>query len=292
VIHRDIKPSNIMLSRDGRIKIMDFSIAHIEMGLHESASIPGSPMYTAPEQLDADREPQPQADIYSLGAVMYTLLSRRPLFRARTIEELNEKIRHQQPDPLSLIRPDLPDSVIAIIEKCLHKNPEHRYPDAGALASDLQQAFSELDQLGQQIELQGKCAVLRHLDFFHSFSDRQIGEIAQFCQCIELSPGEAVVTADDNIPFFYVVARGRIELIRDQNRASLGPGDCFGEIREHTGAPARFIAATEALIIAMTPDRLEKTRPGTQLAFYRQFNISLLQRFACAPAIETCTTEP
>ncbi len=83
VIHRDLKPGNIMLSSDGEVKIMDFSIAHVDMGWENlDNDILGSPMYMPPEQLSEEKRLVAQSDIYSLGAVMYALLAKRTPFRA------------------------------------------------------------------------------------------------------------------------------------------------------------------------------------------------------------------
>ena len=83
VIHRDLKPGNIMLSVEGEVKIMDFSIAHVDARLEmDDSELQGSPMYMPPEQLSEEKRLVFQSDVYSLGAVMYALLARKAPFKS------------------------------------------------------------------------------------------------------------------------------------------------------------------------------------------------------------------
>ncbi len=283
IIHRDLKPANIMRTPEGQIKIMDFSIAHIEMGASLMAAPPGSPMYAPPEQLQEHPELAPQSDIYSLGAVMYTLFTRRPLFRARTLDELTDKILHQDPDPLELLRPDLPGAVIEIVQRCLHKEMDRRYASARELGNALAQLFGRLRHIGQDIEQQAKEASLRRLDFFKDFSDDQIHEITRICDWISENDG-VLVTGGHGLEHSYrILVQGELEVAQDGfSLFDLVPGDCFGQ-DAHPGQPGEhssLIARGNILLMSLSPAQLDKTRPETQLLFYRKFSENLIRRLS------------
>jgi serine/threonine-protein kinase len=141
VIHRDLKPGNILLTRDGVPKITDFGLAKklgSEDGQTLSGAILGTPSYMAPEQAEGTSSAiGPRSDVYSLGAILYELLTARPPFRAATILETLHQVQNDDPVPPSRLSPSLPQDLETICLKCLQKDRERRYPSAEALANDL-----------------------------------------------------------------------------------------------------------------------------------------------------------
>ena len=107
VIHRDIKPGNLLLAADGRVKLSDFGIARLfgYSRLTSAGNVLGTAEYMAPEQA-AGQPVDARADLYSLGALMYALLARRPVFRGKSLPEMLHKQRYEQPEP---IRKHVPD---------------------------------------------------------------------------------------------------------------------------------------------------------------------------------------
>jgi serine/threonine-protein kinase len=143
IVHRDVKPENVFLvEREGRsdfVKVLDFGVAKVVAGAGEAqtgqGTVSGTPEYMAPEQALAEKVDQ-RADIYSLGCVMYEMVTGEPPFRAASILHLLSKHLQEKPTPPSLRRPDLEISaeMDAVVMRALEKDPERRWPDMAAFA--------------------------------------------------------------------------------------------------------------------------------------------------------------
>jgi serine/threonine-protein kinase len=141
IVHRDLKPANVLLAPDGTPKITDFGLAkHLQGDSQQTASgaILGTPSYMAPEQAAGKRgKVGPAADVYSLGAILYELLTGRPPFQAATALDTVIQLTEEEPVPPRKLRPQAPRDLETICLKCLEKEPTRRYASAGALADDL-----------------------------------------------------------------------------------------------------------------------------------------------------------
>ena len=137
IIHRDIKPQNIMLLRDGTLKVADFGIAALENEVYENnGQTIGSIHYIAPEQARGN-SPDARSDIYSLGVVMYEMLSGKLPFTGDTLAEIAVKHMNAKPEPLRSILPSIPEELERITLKAMNADLAGRYQTAGELLSDL-----------------------------------------------------------------------------------------------------------------------------------------------------------
>ena len=153
IVHRDIKPANIVITRDGRAKVLDFGLAKLversaaDATLTAMATRPGTvmgtPAYMSPEQAQGQRVGAP-SDVFSLGAVLYEMLTGRRAFAGSSDAAVMTAILRDPPPALRAVRPDIPADVEAIVTRALSKDPKDRYSDAGALREDLSAAQARL----------------------------------------------------------------------------------------------------------------------------------------------------
>jgi hypothetical protein len=144
VVHRDIKPANVMLLPSGQAKLMDFGVAKLEASrLTAAGQFFGTPLYMSPEQARSS-EVDARADIFSLGSVLYTLLTGRHAFAADGLMAIITRVTSVDPPPPSGLARGLPPEVDYLIARCLAKDPAHRYPDARSLAEDLRDVIDGL----------------------------------------------------------------------------------------------------------------------------------------------------
>jgi serine/threonine-protein kinase len=148
VVHRDIKPANLLLARDRKLKLSDFGIAKLfgSAGATTAGGVLGTAEYMAPEQADG-RPVGHRGDLYSLGAVLFTLLAGRPPFVAKSVPQLLQMQRFAQPEPLRRYNKSVPIEVEAIVMQLLEKDPERRIPNATVLARRLEATFRGLATL-------------------------------------------------------------------------------------------------------------------------------------------------
>ena len=154
VVHRDIKPSNLMVTSDGTVKLTDFGVAHIfaTTRLTRTGGVVGTAEYMSPEQARGQRATK-RSDLYSLGAVMYAMLTGRPAFTGNNANEILHKQQFAQVEKPTHYVPQIPRLFEDLVCKLLEKKPEHRIPDALVLSRKLEQVRARINYTEQQKKL-------------------------------------------------------------------------------------------------------------------------------------------
>jgi serine/threonine protein kinase/Flp pilus assembly protein TadD len=203
IVHQDIKPGNLMLARGDTVKILDFGIAKIlgDTRVTDEGGVIGTPAYMSPEQLRS-RPVDQRTDIWSLGVVLYEMLTGETPFRGENVADVIQSVLRAQPASPSRVREVVPAWADRIIEKALAKNPRHRYERMDTMIQDLLYVQSGLDSGAITLKLPGvatksSIAVL-------PFADMSPARDQEFL-CDGLA--EEILRALSRIPDLYVASR-------------------------------------------------------------------------------------
>jgi serine/threonine protein kinase len=287
VTHRDIKPANILLVNagdsaeraSGDIKISDFGAAMMSSGEQTRTQVSGvgSPAYMSPQQV-RDMALNHQTDIYSLGVVMYQLLTGRLPFQSTSNYGMIYQICNTDPPPPSTFRADMPESLDAVVARAMHKEIESRYQTWEEFSHDLAQSFRN-KQLSANREVfpdSEKFEALRALHFFNEFSDVHLWEVVRFSRWDEVAAGTVIMRDGERGNFFAFLLDG--ELMVSKNGHSLGTlaaGECFGEMAiirrgEHTRG-ADVVAQTTTRVVTISAQALQHASEVCRMHFYQGF---------------------
>jgi len=295
LIHRDVKPANLLVVLQNGIisdvKVTDFgSVLNLEADVTQVYRV-GSLAYMSPEQLDGGTL-DCRADMYSLGAVLYHLISGRPPFDALAQSALMNQIYNQEPVSLTGLRSGLAESVDGVIRRALAKNPAYRY----ASWDEFAQALSSLivNHEVPRGQIQGvldseRFTLLRALDFFTSFGDVELWEVVHRAKWQRFPFGHAVYRKGEEGRTFHIIAQGELEVYRDGVRvAKLGAGTSVGEMAYLAPSPelrhhsADVIVTDTATTISFTPETLAQLSPGCRHHFDEAFIRVLVRRLHVA----------
>ncbi|AEV24535.1 serine/threonine protein kinase [Azospira oryzae PS] len=296
ITHRDIKPANILLAESdargfsGDIKISDFGAALTAGTDRTQVSGIGSPAYMSPQQVK-EQPLDHRTDIYSLGVVMYQMLTGQLPFQASTNYNMVYQIIHLAPTPPGQLRHDLPPALEAIVQKAMAKDLDDRYATWEEFAHDLAQAVRNKQLQARQDEFADteKFDTLRALPFFAGFSDVEIWEVLRFSRWDKVTPGDVIMRDGEKGDFFCFLAEGELKVTKGGKILNLlTAGDCFGEMAViaggHKTRGADVVALTQAKIVTVKGEALHKASETCRMHFYQSFLEVLASRLALANA--------
>jgi len=290
VIHRDIKPSNIMLTTDNDVRIIDFGIAIVsDSEVSRIEGIAGSPSYMSPEQVQSE-ELTPRSDLYSLGAVMYELLTGFRPFRADNLSKLLHQIVYATPPPIHTYREDIPEELEEVVVRSMLKNPDMRPSSGAVMAADLTRVYKDLRTKYDSLDNQEHFDLLRTLTFFHEFSHAEIWEVLRASDWHEYRDGEDIVKEGEIDDRFYIIVSGNVTVAANgKTVGALSSGQCFGETSYVRGAKrqASITANGAVTILRVSSTLMEQVSSSCQLRFNKVFLRSLITRLQGAGAANT-----
>ena len=287
VVHRDIKPRNILLTQTDDVKLADFGVAMItqfDATETQLRGYVGSPLYMSPEQI-SDDSLSTRSDLFSLGVVMYELLTGRNPFSGESLPAIIHNISHEPHLPLRQLRTDAPKLLEHILDRTLKKRPAERYKTGMDLAGDLSLVFDELSVPKEEVSAREKFDRVRDLTFFSDFSEPELWEVINACHWHEYARGESIINEGDVDSSFYVIVRGDVAVKKTEIVVDLlSVGDCFGEMGFIIGhrRSATITASTEVSVMQVRASLIERASLPCQLRFHKVFLHTLVERLSNA----------
>ena len=286
IIHRDIKPTNILVTEDLDIKIGDFSIAYISK-LDSTETMPmgmvGSPRYMSPEQIQENTLTN-QTDLFSLGIVMFELLTGKHPFAADNFSRLVQRVLNEEPPPMKEFRSEIPDELERIVRKTLAKSTAERYSMGLDLASDLSRAFEHLLEVPrEEISAEERFIMVKNLEFFQGFPDAEIWEIVRAGSWQKYEDAQKIIVEGDMDDSFYIIADGEVTVRKGKkNLRKLSKGDCFGEMGylTRTKRTATIVASGHAELLKLNSTVIGQVSLHCQVRFLKVFLRTLIHRLS------------
>ncbi|MCC6211945.1 MAG: protein kinase [Burkholderiales bacterium] len=231
VVHRDIKPANIMLRPDFDIKVSDFGAAQLARSDTTQVSGVGSPAYMSPEQIRGGEEIDFRSDMFSLGGVMYHMLTGRRPFSGGTAWELMDEILSKEPPRPSAVQPGVAPELDDIVLRALGKSREERFESWDEFASRLEPLLSEEDATISRLSDVEEFNAMRRLAFFRRFTDLELWEVVRNCRCRKVAAGAELIREGLEDDHIYVLAAGLLKVTqRGKLLNAVTPGECVGEM--------------------------------------------------------------
>ncbi len=284
VIHRDIKPANLLLADPEDIKISDLGAA-VRLDIEQTQSNVGSPNYMSPEQVRGESVSH-LTDIYSLGVVMYRLLTGHSPYNPKNLAHLYQQIMHGTPTPPTQLRNNLPPQLERIVNIAMQKDPADRFTTWRDFGNELAE-LGHFEKGDLEINEAEKFTALRKQRLFQDFSDIELWEILRVGEW-QKQPEKTVLMREDELgEAFYVLLEGSVTVTRNNRLLNvLSSGDCIGEMAFISGRQmprsATINATTEITLMKMLPSQLARLSSNCQLHFNQAFLHVLAERLRAA----------
>jgi serine/threonine protein kinase len=289
ITHRDIKPANILAASERDVKITDFGTALIASSTTTQLGSVGSPAYMSPEQV-RELPVDFRTDMYSIGVVMYHLLTGRLPFQASNNFSLLYQIANADAQPPSDLRPEVPPGLDAIVMRSMAKDREHRFRSWEEFSMQLVNAFRAeraTARKAQTFSDSDRFEILRKIPFFNDFSDGELWEVARMAAWRNAGAGERLMKEGDPGDDFCILAQGSVKVTKNGRLLNtLKAGEPFGEMAYLSAkAPVRgadVTVAEEADIISVPSKTLANASDGCRHKFDRAFMQILVERLSQA----------
>jgi hypothetical protein len=231
VVHRDIKPANIMLRPDYDIKVADFGAAQLARSDTTQVAGVGSPFYMSPEQIRGGEEIDFRSDMFSLGGVMYHMLTGKRPFAGATAFELMEDILSRDVAPPSSLADGVSSAMDSVVLRALGKTRADRFESWNHFAQALEPLLSKEDETFSSLSDVEEFNAMRRLAFFRRFSDAELWEVVRACRCRKFAAGAELIKEGIEDDHIYVVASGLLKVTQKGKLLNaVSPGDCVGEM--------------------------------------------------------------
>ena len=290
IVHRDIKPANILVDEHDNVKITDFGLALniSKKSASDSTFIMGvgSPAYMSPEQIKSYPLNQ-KTDLFSLGVVLFHMLTGRLPFRAKNPAQLIYKIINTEPPLVSQINSELPEQLDQVIRKALEKDLYSRYKNGADFAKDLSAVrYKILDDTSAPID-NTRYSILRKMPFFTEFEDVEIWEILRFSRWRKSDSNTLLMREGDSDQRFGIVIDGRVEVSVDGQRVSeVSYGEVFGELayldEQDNKHMYTVVTTTTTTYLELNPAALSLATDECQDAFRRRLVTVVARRLGSA----------
>jgi eukaryotic-like serine/threonine-protein kinase len=304
IVHRDIKPANILVQAGDEPKLVDFGLAlNINRNLDRDSTFimgVGSPSYMSPEQIKGYQLNQ-KTDLYSLGVVLFQLLTGRLPFRADNQATLIYRIINTDVPDVTALNPGLPEGLNAILRRALEKDLYSRYRNGAEFAKDLSAVRYQILDEDQTVRDTRHFEMLRKLQFLTDFENVELWEILRISVWREVAPRVVIMREGEKERNFGVLVEGFVEVsIGGAELCRLGPGEVIGEMAFlHPSSSERSASVTtlettlfleiNAAALALASEELQERVRSALLArmITRLREVNRIAAAGGAPAIES-----
>ncbi|MFC1493810.1 protein kinase [Thermodesulfobacteriota bacterium] len=290
IVHWDIKPANIMINSSGIVKITDFGISRMaQEALSEAIddvkkdNITGTFSYMSPQHIKEPSKVDRRNDIFSIGCVLYELLTGQKAFKGDNYFTVAYKVANQEPVSILDIRSELPEILEGIVKKAITKEPDKRYQTGMEFAYDLKVASRHLNPAKSEMPAEDVIDYVCNTPFFSEFSRDHVKEILSASSIMRVSEGSTVVSEGDIDDTLFVILSGSVDVIKNNTKIdTIDQGECFGELAYLSGHPraATLIASTNCIFIKISATLMEKISETIQLLFLKSMALALVDRIA------------
>jgi eukaryotic-like serine/threonine-protein kinase len=283
VVHRDIKPANILVKGDCDIKVADFGAAQLERSETTQVTGVGSPAYMSPEQIQGE-EIDYRSDMFSLGGVLYHLLTGQRPFNGNSAMELMENIIGASPASASRSRQGVPEAVDGVLSRAMAKSRADRFESWAEFASALGDLL-EIEKKETELSDAEKFAAARRLPFFKRFSDVELWEAVRNSTWRNHGEGEELIREGSEDQYLYILASGLLKVTqRGKLLNAVSAGECVGEMayarRDGNIRSATVTAVQPSWAIRMRVQDIDGLSEGCRARFIEAFLAIMAERLA------------